>query len=528
MPPAAGQYTAGELRVNRRKARPQRVRSRVNRQILGCHRGVERSKLNCTIDFLEFSMASSRSFPTVCARFGRFELDLNSRELSARASGSPSRTNRCKYYGYCWRPRAGCFARTDRSALWPEDTFVDFEHGVNTAIKKLRQALEDSAECPQYVETLPRVGYRFLVTVEWLEDASVSRKPLTVVTMPSPTPEPPSEIAAQSRTEAYALEISGASAQHWPWRCSWCGSSIGHRDPLWRTWGFTLHRAGVSNRQAAMHGHQTAPPDRQSGRGSGKQRSHFSRWEVPRLFRFERFVSETRGFGRDAPASLPAAFTPTVESWFPDSVHLVVSWIEDSKKPPGLWVISVLGGSPRKLTDVGSFARVSPDGSQIAFLRGPWDDNEIWLMDSNGNEVRKLVDAGMDYFGPVAWSPDGQRFATVRASVERPESQIQVYETRTGRAESILSIAGLGPDILWTAPGKLFYSQVEAPPNQDNSNIWSVQLTDRTGRQSARRPITDDRDRVGSITASSDGKRMATIRYSYQGDIFLTTIEQSG
>jgi len=61
-----------------------------------------------------------------------------------------------------------------RAALWPQDTFVDFEHGVNTAVKKLRQALEDSAERPKFVETLPKVGYRFIVPVEWGNDVSKS------------------------------------------------------------------------------------------------------------------------------------------------------------------------------------------------------------------------------------------------------------------------------------------------------------------------------------------------------------------
>jgi hypothetical protein len=53
-----------------------------------------------------------------------------------------------------------------RSRLWPADTFVDFEHGLNTAVKKLRQALQDSADEPRYVETLPRRGYRFLTPVQ--------------------------------------------------------------------------------------------------------------------------------------------------------------------------------------------------------------------------------------------------------------------------------------------------------------------------------------------------------------------------
>src|SRR5271170_4158914 len=53
-----------------------------------------------------------------------------------------------------------------RKSLWPGDTFVDFEHSLNSAIKKLREALGDSAGRPKYVETLPRRGYRFLAAVE--------------------------------------------------------------------------------------------------------------------------------------------------------------------------------------------------------------------------------------------------------------------------------------------------------------------------------------------------------------------------
>ena len=49
-----------------------------------------------------------------------------------------------------------------RAALWPSDTFVDFEHGLNTAVMKLREALDDSAETPLYIETVPKRGYRFI------------------------------------------------------------------------------------------------------------------------------------------------------------------------------------------------------------------------------------------------------------------------------------------------------------------------------------------------------------------------------
>lgn len=55
---------------------------------------------------------------------------------------------------------------------WPEDTFVDFEDGLNTAVKKLREALDDDPEKPRYIETIPRRGYRFLAEVERVPPAS--------------------------------------------------------------------------------------------------------------------------------------------------------------------------------------------------------------------------------------------------------------------------------------------------------------------------------------------------------------------
>ena len=53
-----------------------------------------------------------------------------------------------------------------QQALWPSGTFVEFEHGVNTAIRKIREALGDSADNPRFIETLPRHGYRLIASVE--------------------------------------------------------------------------------------------------------------------------------------------------------------------------------------------------------------------------------------------------------------------------------------------------------------------------------------------------------------------------
>jgi len=78
-----------------------------------------------------------------------------------------------------------------RLKLWPSDTFVDFDHGLNTAINKLRDALGDSAANPRFIETLPRRGYRFVAPVERNNGtATLSLTPEAVLTPPAAGREP--------------------------------------------------------------------------------------------------------------------------------------------------------------------------------------------------------------------------------------------------------------------------------------------------------------------------------------------------
>jgi Tol biopolymer transport system component len=226
---------------------------------------------------------------------------------------------------------------------------------------------------------------------------------------------------------------------------------------------------------------------------------------------------------------LPKGFDALPESWFPDSVHLVVTWLDnEAREPPSLWAISMMGGTPRKLADQGSSARVSPDGSQIAFLKGMWDFEEIWLVDANGNAARKILDGGNDRFGPIAWAPDGKQFAYVRMS-QHSASQIAVYDVTKGQSETVLTDPGLGLEIAWVNPSRLIYSLPEAPPNQGDSNPWWVELDARTRRTSGSPTrITSDRTAVMSISVTSDGKRMALLRSASQADVYLTEVEAWG
>src|SRR5215831_9428551 len=117
--------------------------------------------------------ADRRTSQTV--RFGAFEVDFRTEEL--RKSG-----RKIKLSGQPFQVLAMLLERPDELAtreelqkkLWPDGTFVDFDHSLNTAITKIREILGDSAEEPRFVETVPRRGYRFIAPVEGVDQTTAS------------------------------------------------------------------------------------------------------------------------------------------------------------------------------------------------------------------------------------------------------------------------------------------------------------------------------------------------------------------
>ncbi len=108
-----------------------------------------------------------RSSPQKIVRFAVFEVDLAAGEL--RRNGARIRLQEQPFQILAYLiDRAGEVVTREelRQKLWPADTFVDFDHSLNTAINKLREALGDSASNPRYVETLARRGYRFLAPLQ--------------------------------------------------------------------------------------------------------------------------------------------------------------------------------------------------------------------------------------------------------------------------------------------------------------------------------------------------------------------------
>jgi DNA-binding winged helix-turn-helix (wHTH) protein len=116
--------------------------------------------------------------PQKVVRFGVFEADLATGEL--RRNGARIRLQEQPFQVLAHlveRPGEVVTREELRQKLWPADTFVDFDHSLNTAVNKVREALGDSASSPRYVETLARRGYRFLAPVQPDEAAASEPTP---------------------------------------------------------------------------------------------------------------------------------------------------------------------------------------------------------------------------------------------------------------------------------------------------------------------------------------------------------------
>jgi len=132
-------------------------------------------------------------------RFGSFELETGARQLYKNGTKVKLRGQPFRVLEILLERAGEAVSREEiRQKVWAADTFVDFEHGLNTSIKKLRQVLCDSATEPRYIETLPRMGYRFIAPVETATEPegrkALGREMADSTPQPSFPPEQPESL----------------------------------------------------------------------------------------------------------------------------------------------------------------------------------------------------------------------------------------------------------------------------------------------------------------------------------------------
>jgi Tol biopolymer transport system component/DNA-binding winged helix-turn-helix (wHTH) protein len=432
-------------------------------------------------------------------RFGVFEVDQRAGEL--RRNGARVKLQEQPFQILALlleRPGEVVTREELQSRLWPADTFVDFDHSLNAAVRRLRDALGDSAENPRFVETVARRGYRFLAPVHGSGVAVDAEPPIR-----PPHPARRWRIAAA----AGALVLVGLGV----------GLFVGKRGspPLAPT-----------------------PPIAERRLTANPTEYPVSAAALSRDGKYLAF-SDATGFylrqvdtGETHPLTLPKGFKAMPVCWLPDGSHLLVTSAVGPERQSGLWQISTVGGSPRKLSDEGREAAVSPDGSQIVFLKGGASSQELWLMRADGEQPRKLAGQLGDLFRSPVWSTDGKQVAFLRG-VYHPgeygvEPQIEILDVASNFRKVVMSQAWFGPALAWTND-HLVYVLDEAPPNQNDSNVWSVKIDLRSGRalDTAKR-LTVGPGQVQYLSSAADGKRLAYVKEGWQEDVYVARLEANG
>jgi Tol biopolymer transport system component/DNA-binding winged helix-turn-helix (wHTH) protein len=317
-------------------------------------------------------------------RFGNFEVDTHASELrrggiKIKLSGQPFDV----LVALLEKPGQVVTREELHDKLWSQGTFVDFEHGLNKAVNKVREALGDDADNPRFIETLPRRGYRFLAPV------------VTQVSMEAPVENPP----ADNKQNALTHSQAGAEKSRrrvWLWTSGAIATAIAAaiiasqppRSP--RVLRYTqLTNDGLQKNRLATDG----------------SRIYFDEQSAHE----HEFLAEVSVKGgvvtRLAPLAMDSGpnmdLSPVLDYSPTRSELLIRTGIAMSP----LSAISVTGGTaPRRLGDIiAEDAAWSPDGQSIAFSRA----NEIDIAKADGSDSRKLAMLQGDPMY-LRWSPDGK------------------------------------------------------------------------------------------------------------------------
>jgi Tol biopolymer transport system component/DNA-binding winged helix-turn-helix (wHTH) protein len=340
--------------------------------------------------------------PTHVVRFGVFEVDLHTGEL--RKQGLKIKLQEQPFQVLAMlleRPGEVVTREEIQQKLWPEDTFVDFEHSINAAVKRLREALDDSADNPRFVETLHRRGYRFIAPV----DVGAGLAPPSGAAVGAVREPPLRKRRVVAATGGVVVAIAAAIL------------------------GYRLTRP--------------LPPPKVL-RTVQLTRDRRPKYPIMVTDGVRLYFSEIIA-GSWTPVAVPTSGgevvqipsplrDAVVQDISPDGSELLVMDTSTIIPEGPLWIIRVFGGAARRVGDAQcGEAAWAPDGREILCLRG----NDLFLTNVDGGESRKLATApGFPYFS--RWSPDGNRIS------------ISVYD---GKSRALWELARDGTNFHQKLPG---------------------------------------------------------------------------
>lgn len=408
-------------------------------------------------------------------RFGPYEADLRTQELwkygtRLKLSGQPFHILEVLL------SHAGELVTRDelREKLWPEDTFVDFSHGLNAAMNKLRDALSDSADHPKYIETLPRRGYRFIASVEMATPPRLQPKPSPPASAAVTPSFPPAE-----DIPALSLPIAEPSPSR---RLVWLAAA-GSLLVLLLIWSLSGYLARPGDPATLMSESKTEsiislpePVNDPALSPDGNRIAFLRRGSTPTTVGL--FVKDIEG---DNLVQLTHSPTDGCPVWSPDGKSIAFTRRMDHQI--GIYIVPASGGQERLLHWTGrpqpksQEISWSPDGNTIAFSGDALDGSTgIFLLPLNTLTPRPLgeLPKGAVDWG-AAFSPDGKNIAFVRRELGATSEQILVVSVEGGVTKKLASESSLlaSPPI-WSSDSQsvMYTTQEEA-----GSKLWRIAVS---------------------------------------------------
>lgn len=347
-------------------------------------------------------------------RFGAFELDLRAGEL--RKAGlrvnlqeQPFRVLECLVE----RPGELVTREELRQRLWQRDTFVDFEHGVNAAVKRLRETLGDSAETPRFIETLPRRGYRLIAPVE-RDQPPVVEADLAITGR-----------GGDQRLQA-ATELP-SDPKRWSGRV--VGASVLGILVSAAFGGWLLSRSPTTPALpmkvvplTSLKGFEIGPSFSRDG-----TRVAFG-WDGEAQDNFDIYVQLVGS------AEPPQRLTthPTFEVnpvWSPDDMQIAYLRQDPQRQELNVWVMSALGGPGHKLSALPVSLGISwsPDGRYINAARMSPPSGIYRIPLQGGEPVASLRPTAAERVERPSFSPDG-RFLAYASCQEPSRCFVQIVD----------------------------------------------------------------------------------------------------
>jgi Tol biopolymer transport system component/DNA-binding winged helix-turn-helix (wHTH) protein len=401
-------------------------------------------------------------------RFGLFEADLARGTLSRHGIPLRIQEQPFRILDQLVRQQGEIVTREQLcQVLWPEGTHVNFDGSLNAALKKLRAVLQDDAENPRFIETVPRQGYRFVAPIHIVNDvpatmlagqvASLEDGDASVEVRLRLHPEFSQELAAGASWDRQRAE----RAQRW---FDFLLLTVAIIFGSWLLF-FIVYPVPRPSVQRMNRITNAARIDEWGGIVSDGTRIFFLEREAGHWKLMQTSVEGGNAEAMAAPFENTRLFAVS-----PDHSQFLIGQFKRRDDEMALWLWPVQGGEPRRLGQAtGHDPAWSPDGTQIVFVRG----QNLYSVRRDGTQLRQLAHIE-GYPHAPAWSPDGE---TIRFTVDLGEyGTPSIWQISTdGNGVHPLLPGGTPPSNQsagnWTADGKYFlFSGCE----QYECNLWAM------------------------------------------------------